>query len=174
MGKVFLTVFALNSDFQTAGLGIAEIWAASDLEIFLLARRPRLNVHGLDLQIRQVAAATFQRANRDIQRAEEIKKIEFVLELFKLFSIKYSSKAIVKALWNSIKLIRKTSFLEEYLSSISAYIKNYATIKSLNELFDSFTAKINRQKRLSGNLTFKDVSELSLEILINHKEYFKK
>ena len=101
---------------------------------------------------------------------EEIKKIEFVLELFKLFSIKYSSKAIVKALWNSIKLIRKTSFLEEYLSSISAYIKNYAAIKSLNELFDSFTAKINRQKRLSGNLTFKDVSELSLEILINHKE----
>ncbi len=103
---------------------------------------------------------------------EKIKKIESVLELFKQFSIKYCGKKDVKDLWNTIKLLRKESdsFLEKYLSSICAYITNYTAIKSLNELFDHFTAKINRQKRLSGNLTFKDVSELSLEILINHKE----
>ena len=104
-----------------------------------------------------------------------LKKIDTVSELFNLFSIKYSAKKAVKDLWAAIKPLRKESdsFLEKYLSSIASYIKNYSAIKSLCALFDRFTAQINHQKRLSGKLTFKDVSELSLEILKNHKEIRK-
>lgn len=102
--------------------------------------------------------------------SENLKKLETVQNLFDSFSIAYCRKNSVKNLWGAIKHLRKESFLEEYFSSIINYIRNYTAIKSLNELFDKFTSQINRQKRLSGKLTFKDVSELSLEILIEHKE----
>ncbi len=36
---------------------------------------PRFDVAGFDLQVRQVAGAAFQRANRDIHRAEEIDSV---------------------------------------------------------------------------------------------------
>ena len=102
--------------------------------------------------------------------SENLKKLETIQNLFAKFSIAYCKKNSVKNLWGAIKHLRKDSFLEEYFSSIIVYIRNYPAIKSLNELFDKFTSQINRQKRLSGKLTFKDVSELSLEILIKHKE----
>lgn len=102
--------------------------------------------------------------------SENLKKLETIQNLFDSFSIAYCRKNSVKDLWGAIKHLRKDSFLEEYFSSIINYIRNYTAIKSLNELFDKFTSQINRQKRLSGKLTFKDVSELSLEILTEHKE----
>ena len=102
--------------------------------------------------------------------SENLKKLETIQNLFDSFSIAYCAKKSVKDLWGAIKHLRKESFLEEYFSSIINYIRNYTAIKSLNELFDKFTSQINRQKRLSGKLTFKDVSELSLEILTEHKE----
>lgn len=102
--------------------------------------------------------------------SENLKKLETIQNLFANFSIAYCRKNSVKDLWGAIKHLRQDSFLEEYFSSIINYIRNYTAIKSLNELFDKFTSQINLQKRLSGKLTFKDVSELSLEILTEHKE----
>jgi len=99
-----------------------------------------------------------------------LEKLEAIQKLFDFFSIAYCAKKAVRDLWGAIKHFRKDSFLERYFSSIITYVKNYAAIKSLNGLFDKFTSQINRQKRLSGKLTFKDVSELSLEILTVHKE----
>ena len=105
-----------------------------------------------------------------------LSKIDQLLALFEIFAkLPVSTAKDLKDLCSTIKPLRLNNsgeqvFLQTHLISIANYIKNYSAIKSLNELFDSFTSLINRQKRLSGNLTFKDVSELSLEILINHKE----
>ena len=51
VGQIHLAVRTLDADAETAGLCVAEIRAGADLEIFLLARAPRLNVAGFDLQI---------------------------------------------------------------------------------------------------------------------------
>ena len=74
-GRYFLAVRALNTDLETAGLRVTEIRAASDLEILLLTRRPCLNVAGLHLEVSQIAGAAFERAHRNIQRAEEVYRV---------------------------------------------------------------------------------------------------
>lgn len=107
---------------------------------------------------------------------KELSKIKTLISAISLFSFTFSPGGVpkdVKALRAALKPLRTDGFFPKYLNSISSYITNYAAIKSLNQLFDSFTALINRQKRLSGKLTFKDVSELSLEILKKHKDIRK-
>ena len=49
VGKV-LAVLAAYADLQAACLCIAEVGAAADLEVFLLARRPCFNVNGFNLE----------------------------------------------------------------------------------------------------------------------------
>lgn len=110
----------------------------------------------------------------DIENPSEevLSKIDFLISSLELFKISLQGRIseALKPLAEAIKPLRPDEFLQTLLGSLAAYIKNYAEIKSLNELLDRFTAKINRQKRLTGNLTFKDVTELSLEILLNHKD----
>ena len=72
MRQILLAIGALDANAQTARLRIAQIGAGADLEILLLAGRPCLHIAALDLKIGQIAAAAFQRAHRNIQRAEEI------------------------------------------------------------------------------------------------------
>ncbi len=54
--------------------------------------------------------------------------------------------------------------------SIYSYIQDYEYIVQLFSLLDEFTQEINRYKRISGQLSFKDVSEMALKILIEQKD----
>ena len=54
--------------------------------------------------------------------------------------------------------------------SLCSFIKDFKYFKELCILLDQFTSEVNEQKRISGNLTFKDVSELALKILIEQKD----
>ncbi|MCR5252143.1 MAG: UvrD-helicase domain-containing protein [Treponema sp.] len=85
-----------------------------------------------------------------------------------LFDFSQSLGGYTKELRATVKPIKEV-FLP-YINALSSYITNYKSIKNLQELFDNFKNQINAQKRTSGKLTFKDVSELSLEILINNKD----
>ena len=71
MGKV-LALLGLDTDLEASGLGIAQVGAATHLEILLLAGRPCLYVHGLDLEVGQVARAALQGADGDIHGTEQI------------------------------------------------------------------------------------------------------
>ncbi len=51
------------------------------------------------------------------------------------------------------------------LSGICSFILNYRVIRDIMMLLDEFQGEYNDAKRMSGILTFKDVSDLALEIL---------
>ena len=72
VGEVILAVLALDADVQAACLRVAEIRAGADLKILLLARAPRLDVAGLDLQIGEIAGAALKLAHRNVHAAEEL------------------------------------------------------------------------------------------------------
>lgn len=163
--KVNLGATNLNSALSTFSSALTECSATTE-EIYLESEKTQEFLQSISIQDMILPSdLDFEKPD-----SEELKKVDAVLEIFNHFGIKYCGKKTVKDLWTSIKLVRKGSFLEQYISSLANYIKNYPAIKSLNELFDRFTAQINRQKRISGKLTFTDVSELSLEILIWRKE----
>ena len=82
MRKVVRALFRLNTNAEAARLRVPEIGAAPHLKIFLLAGRPGLYVNALDLEVGKVARAALQRADRDIERTEEINRI--MVKLFKL------------------------------------------------------------------------------------------
>ena len=62
MCQVFLSVLAVDTDFQTSCLCITKVGAASYLEVFLLTRRPCLNIDRFYFQVSQVASSTLRYA----------------------------------------------------------------------------------------------------------------
>ena len=75
MSQILLAVLCLDTDAEAAGLSVAQVGAAADFEVLLLAGRPGLNVNRLDLQVSQVAGAALQGADRDIQRTEQVNSV---------------------------------------------------------------------------------------------------
>ena len=66
-----------------------------------------------------------------------------------------------------------TEMLQPYadeLTSIAVYVKEFPYIKDMCGLFDELLELVNRQKRTSGALTFKDVSDMALKILTEQKD----
>lgn len=56
------------------------------------------------------------------------------------------------------------------LASLVYFIKNYDALKDIHRLLDEFLAEVNTSKRVSGNLSFYDVSELALKILLENED----
>ena len=75
---------------------------------------------------------------------------------------------------SSLKAIKAcTESLVRYadeLTSLAVYVKEFPYIKDICSLFDELLELVNRQKRTSGALTFKDVSDMALKILIEQKD----
>lgn len=57
-----------------------------------------------------------------------------------------------------------------FYDSIIHFIKNYSEIKSFYELLDDFLAQTNTSKRISGNLSFRDVSDLAIKALLENED----
>ena len=55
-------------------------------------------------------------------------------------------------------------------NAIISFIINYEVIKDLNLLLDEFLNEVNTSKRISGNLTFADISELALKVLMENED----
>ncbi|MBQ5471210.1 MAG: UvrD-helicase domain-containing protein [Treponema sp.] len=79
---------------------------------------------------------------------------QFLREIKKLFAEKSD---IEMNFYNRIQLILN-------------FIEDFESIQSLFELLDEFTERINRSKRISGQLTFKDVTEMALKVLIEQED----
>ncbi len=58
---------------------------------------------------------------------------------------------------------------KEY-NSIAAFIRQYKEVQEINRLLDLFLNQVNEEKRRSGNLSFVDVSELALLILLENED----
>ena len=59
------------------------------------------------------------------------------------------------------------------LKDIAEYVIQSDKVKRICELFNEFMIEINRQKRISGTLTFKDSNELALKILRENEDIRK-
>ncbi|MCQ2589317.1 MAG: UvrD-helicase domain-containing protein [Treponema sp.] len=86
-------------------------------------------------------------------------------------------------IWNAIKhnvgakkqeLKPFSQYVKEYfipyISCIVQSILQYDSTKALFGLMDSFLAQVNHSKRVSGNLTFADISELALKVLTENED----
>ncbi len=87
MCEVLVAVLVLDTDLQAACLCIAEVRAAADLKILLLARAPRLNIAGNNLQVSEVSGAACKLADRNVHRAEQLhgESPELLIPVHRLF-----------------------------------------------------------------------------------------
>ena len=72
------------------------------------------------------------------------------------------SKPEVAEFKDYIKLLREEF---EIINSLCTYVLQLDDTADLYSMFDEFTALVNESKRMTGNLTFADISELALKIL---------
>lgn len=65
-----------------------------------------------------------------------------------------------------------TAFNKEldFYFSIEGFINQYKILEQLNLLLDDFMQQVNTSKRISGNLSFYDVSELALKFLLENED----
>ena len=68
------------------------------------------------------------------------------------------------------KQVTKLKDLIKSNMAILSFIKDYDILLELNNLLDSFLDQINTQKRTSGNLSFADVTELALIVLLENED----
>lgn len=98
------------------------------------------------------------------QIAEEFLQKISVLPECKNFKLSLQDKDLLKELYKTLEEL-STKF-----TSLCSFVKDFKYFKELCNLLDEFTFEVNEQKRSTGNLTFKDVSELALKILIEQKD----
>lgn len=56
------------------------------------------------------------------------------------------------------------------LFGLSCYVEEYPYICGLYRLLDEFASMLNRSKRLSGKLSFKDIADMAMRILIEQED----
>lgn len=79
-------------------------------------------------------------------------------------------KEPIKEIKEAVKKIRDSV---SSIDSIVKFIRNFSAQKRMLELLDEFLEEVNNTKRITGNLSFKDVSDLALRILIEQPDIRK-
>lgn len=101
--------------------------------------------------------------------------LNYLKELSDYFSKWTSVKTFGRCSIDCVKNIIKPQFEEllknlQTIKSLLAFINEYSYEKEMFCLLDEFCQKINKIKRNSGALTFSDVSQMALKILIEQKD----
>lgn len=79
------------------------------------------------------------------------------------FAFNQNQKGYTAALRDAVRPV-KNEFLP-LIGECADYILHYDTAKRIYALLDEFLAQVNKTKRQTGSLTFRDVTELALRIL---------
>ena len=104
----------------------------------------------------------------DIKNQNE--KLQQQIDFFEKYS-KIGTKKFSSGFIKEIRsLVTKFADSFEQYTSILNFIRQYKTLKELNLILDDFLAQVNTSKRISGNLTFNDVSELALKFLLENED----
>ena len=94
------------------------------------------------------------------EQIENLKKAFDILKKIKLTGGKVKQE--VADFKEYIKLLREEFVI---INSLCTYVLQLDDTADLYSMFDEFTALVNESKRMTGNLTFADISELALKIL---------
>ncbi len=106
-----------------------------------------------------------------INSLDQKKAVEDVYDW--LTSISYNKRQFSKrndVAESAKSVLGALSDIAVFVSSIMAWIQDYEYLVDLYGLLDEFLIKVNTNKRISGALTFKDVSEMALKILIEQQD----
>lgn len=103
--------------------------------------------------------------NEYVQKTESFLKWFDSLDLFKQNDAGY--KTTIRDIFSPLK---KNGDFRNILSSLVEYIKQYQQIKNLYLLFDELLTQVNTQKKVSGSLSFTDITELALLALKEHPD----
>lgn len=97
-------------------------------------------------------------------------KMQSQIDLFEAFAKDVQRKFSSGYITDVRTLI--TAFCKELgiYFSIEGFINQYKILKQLNLLLDDFMQQVNTSKRISGNLSFYDISELALKFLLENED----
>lgn len=97
----------------------------------------------------------------------KISQLKFIIKDVEKISSNFTSGYIqrIRTIITDLKNIQAVLY-----KSIISFINNYDAILSLNTLFDDFLHEINSSKRTSGNLSFTDISDLAIKILLEQED----
>ena len=87
-------------------------------------------------------------------------------------SIKTGRRGKLPAAVKTVNDVHKelNALISSAILPMTAYITQYPYVKRLFALLDEFKAEVDAQKRATGSLTFRDVSESALKILCEQKD----
>jgi ATP-dependent exoDNAse (exonuclease V) beta subunit len=126
---------------------------------------------------------------KDTELMTEYSNFEFILNM-KDSDIDGKNDSFISLFNSNLKLLKKIYSLIKSASAkkgfsddkkellalldslflISEYISSYSYYEKLMILLNNFLTKINREKKIRGELSFSDVSNLALKILIENKD----
>lgn len=148
---------------------------SADKAVWVTALRDFLE-KALDIQSSQVKIKESDFEDNYSSVMESVKQISQVLAHAKKV---YKLKGAIRDVNTLLKPLT-TDFAEEF-ESLFIIVEKYQEIKSMMEFYDSFLTQVNVDKRMTSSLTFTDVTEMALKILLenedirnNEKNSFKK
>lgn len=100
------------------------------------------------------------------QNEKLMDKVNKIKELYKFIKTIPTQKDYISSIRAAIKPLKEN----EIIPSICEYINQYSLILEFTKLLDNFLIQINSAKRISGKLTFFDISELALKILLENED----
>lgn len=106
-----------------------------------------------------------------IQSGEYLEKaLSFVKWFSALAAFKQNLAGYNKEMRSAFTPLKTGGQLNALLSSLVEYINQYSIIENLHILLDELLTLVNKQKRISGSLSFSDITELALLALKEHPD----
>lgn len=108
-------------------------------------------------------------ADNDFSDPEIQQQVNTLNKIFEIWgTIKHNAGAKKQELKPFSQYVR--DYFIPYTYCIVQSILQFDSTKALFELMDTFLAQVNHSKRISGNLTFADISELALKVLEENED----
>lgn len=87
--------------------------------------------------------------------------------------VKSNTAVLYQTLKPFVNFFMKDGEFFNLVSAVTGFFEYYKANKQLCILLDKFLAQVNDEKRISGNLTFKDINELAMTVLDEQEDILK-
>ncbi len=113
-------------------------------------------------------------SDRDFRSRMRSEAETFTKCLAPIAQVKLNAKGYVREINAVIKEIRgddeHPDSLLKRIGNAEQFLSHFDLFEEMYALMDEFLAIVNRNKKLSGNLSFKDINDLALRILVEQKD----